>query len=332
MTAPHDVPVPDLLAAVTLARLAPSVHNTQPWRFQISGLSIEVHADRTRQLDVLDPDGRQLTISCGAAVFYARLALRLQGLDTEIEVLDGAADPSGDLVARLTPVPGAPVTPAERAMAEEATRRHTQRGPFRDEPVGPASIAEVRRAAEAEGAWVRMLTETAEQIALAVLLNRAEEAETADDAYRAELATWTHRPEEGADGVPADALPEDVRARHTTVRVRDFALEGDRAGEPSDDSGDAPAVERPVVAVIGTQDDGVLDWVVAGQAMAHLLLRAAADGVQASPLGQVIDVPWARTRLGVELGAIGHPQMVLRLGYGTPGPATPRREVGDVLG
>ncbi len=327
-----DVPGPDLRAAVALGRLAPSVHNTQPWRFQISGPVLDLHADLARRLDVLDPDGRQLAISCGAAVFYARLALRLQGFDTTIEVFDGFADPSNDLLARLTPTRGAPATDAERAMADQAPVRHTQRGPFRDEPVAAGTLSAVRAAAETEGAWIRVLTETSEQIALAVLLNRAEDAESADEAYRTELATWTHRPGGAADGLPAAALPDHVRARHSTVRLRDFALEGERGSHPVDQSEEAPAAERPVVAVIGTVDDEVGDWVLAGQAMAHVLLRAAVDGVQASPLGQVVDVPWARQRLGVELGTVGHPQMVLRLGYGTPGPASPRRDLGDVLG
>jgi hypothetical protein len=90
-------------------------------------------------------------------------------------------------------------------------------------------------------------------------------------------------------------------------------------------------VEHPLVAVIGTAGDGPDDWLVAGQALCSLLLRAEVAGVQASPLGQVLDQPWSRRRLAGELGLVGHPQMVLRLGYAKPGPATPRRPVQDLM-
>jgi hypothetical protein len=187
----------------------------------------------------------------------------------------------------------------------------------------------MRAAAEAEGAWVRFLTDPAEQIPLAVLLAHADQEEESDEAYREELAAWTHRPAGAHDGVPPQAAVP-VHGRPSNVRLRDFGGAADEdAGAGSGE--EAPAVEHPLVVVLGTAADGPADWLTAGQALGALLLHAAVDGVQASPLGQVLDQPWSRRRLASELGLVGAPQMVLRMGHARPGPETPRRPVTEVL-
>lgn len=326
-------PQPDFTAVVDLARHAPSVHNSQPWLFHADDGSLSLSRDPQRQLAALDPSGRQQVVSCGAALYLARVALRAQGFGTSVEYLPSTADP--DLLARLHAVAGHEITDDDAVLERAARSRHTQRGPFDPEPVAPELLAEIRAAAEAEGAWVRVLTRPDDLIALTVLLARADEAEREDDAYRAELASWTDRPAETADGVPLEATG-DVRHRATNLSLRDFALgaEEGAAAEPGDaDRGDdePPVAEHPTAVVLGTRDDSVTDWLVAGQALTALLLRASIVGVQASPLGQVIDQPWARSRLAAELGVVGHPQMVLRIGHARPGPDTPRRPVDDVL-
>ena len=56
---------------IRLAARAPSLHNTQPWRFKVSQDALELYADPKRQLRV-DPDGREMLISCGAALYGLR--------------------------------------------------------------------------------------------------------------------------------------------------------------------------------------------------------------------------------------------------------------------
>ena len=63
---------------VEVAARAPSVHNTQPWRFTVTGQAIELYADASRQL-MEDLAGREMIISCGAALFGLRLAVRSLG-------------------------------------------------------------------------------------------------------------------------------------------------------------------------------------------------------------------------------------------------------------
>jgi nitroreductase len=318
----------DLTAAVELARLAPSVHNTQPWTFRVDGDALVLSRDMARRLPALDPTGRQQVLSCGAALHLARLALRVQGFDSSVTLLPALA--GAGVLARLVPVAGHTVTGEDVALAQAARTRHTQRGAF-DPGVVPADVvAAIRSAGEEQGAWVRVVDEADDLAALTVLLARADEQEREDEAYQAELAGWTDRSPGARVGLPAAATP-DVRQRASNLRLRDFGVDkGSTTGSPG--AGDAPPeVERPLAVVLGTAQDDEPDWLRAGAALMAVLLRAAVDGVQAQPLGQVVDREWTRARLGAELGVVGHPQMVLRMGYGKPGADTPRRPLGEVL-
>jgi hypothetical protein len=260
-------------------------------------------------------------VSCGAALYHARLALRMQGFDPYVELLPDGSDAA---LARIRATPGQPSTAEESALAEAAGHRHMQRGQFEDRSISESVVASLRDAVSSEGAWLRVLTSTDDQIRLAVVLSHADEAEITDEQYQAEVAEWTSKAEGSGEGLPASALPAGLGSRHSSFRLRTF-------GASEADQPEGTSAEHPLPVIIGTRYDAAVDWLVAGQAMARLLIRASVDGVQASPLGQAIDLEWARQRLANELGLVGHPQMVLRLGYAAPGPETPRRPTEDLM-
>ena len=315
----------DLTAAIELARLAPSVHNTQPWRFRVDDGTLTLSRDPERRLEVLDPSGRQQVLSCGAALHLSRLALRLQGFASEVVELPALAD--ANVLARVVPVPGHAVSSEDVVLARAARDRHTQRAAFDPRAVPADVVAELRVAAAGQGAWLRVVDGVDDLVALTVLLARAEEAERDDPSYREELARWTRRGTGSHDGLPQQATP-DVRDRASNLRLRDFDASEDDGVRMVDER---PQVERPLAVVLGTALDGRIDWLHAGAALMAVLLRATVEGVQAQPLGQVVDRDWTRARLGAELGVVGHPQMVLRLGYGRPGQDTPRRDVTEIV-
>jgi nitroreductase len=307
---------------VEAATRAPSVHNTQPWRFVVLPDGFELHADRSRQLPVLDPSGRQLHISCGAALATATVAARELQLDAVLHLLPDPASP--DLLARVHLAPGRPATADEATRAAAVQERHTVRGVFGDEPLPSGLLDRLGRTAEAEGAMLRHVRED-ELVELAVLLSGADAAEEQDPAYRDELAAWVRDSGHG-DGLPTSAV-ESPAGRGSSLRLRDFTLS---ASERS--SGAAPPAERPDVVVLSTQDDAPAAWLRAGRALGLLLLDAAAAGVQAQPLGQVTDLPGPRHRLAAVLGLRGVPQLVLRLGVVSARGSTPRRPVDEVVG
>jgi hypothetical protein len=304
---------------VQAAGLAPSVHNTQPWRFVRHPQRLDLWADSRRQLGVLDPDSRQLHLSCGAALLHARVAARALGLDVEVELLP---DPSNlALLASLSLTQGTDPTDDQLRLATAILNRHTHRGAFDARPVPPMLVDLLRQSAEAEGAQLREISGQDDLIALEVLLSRASAEEERDEAYTAELRNWVH------DGIPtADGLPSEIveLVPGSSLTQRTFGTPAQRAPEP-------PVAERPAVVVLLTDDDGPDSWLRAGQALAAILLRAADHGVQAQPLGQVTDLIAYRLGLRQALGLVGLPQLVLRMGYATAHARTPRRTVQDVL-
>jgi hypothetical protein len=326
----------DLRQVLELASLAPSVHNTQPWRFVWDGSALHVLEDPTRSLPVLDPDGRERVISCGAVVLHARLALGELGHACRTTVLPDPARP--ELLATLTVDGAAEPSEQDRALASAIRRRATDRDPYDVRRVPEDVRRALRLAAEQEGAWLRFVGDDGsdDAVELQVLLSSADDSQRSDPAYLAELAAW--RRDREREGVPSAALPS-VPADHrgSTWVVRDFDAGAPGAGaeEPGAGAGaaqtDPPPAEHPAVLVVGTQGDTREDWLVAGQALARVLLRATLDGVAAQPLTQVLEVPVLRARMRHALRVVGHPQMLLRVGYGSAGRASQRRPVEEVV-
>ena len=115
--------------AVEQAARAPSIHNTQPWRFRWQDGQFELRADTQRGLEGADPEGRELVLSCGAALFNLRLALRKLGYSADVTVLPSLADPR--MLARVTVTESTPATAACRRRSAAST-------PGRSVPRSPA--------------------------------------------------------------------------------------------------------------------------------------------------------------------------------------------------
>jgi len=127
-----------LRAAAQRAILAPSVHNTQPWRFVLDSGGLEIHADRTRQLAVLDPTGRQLHLSVGCALLNARVLLAASGYPSRVQRLPDAD--RGDLIARIDLDDGESVDPDLAALDHVVELRQTNRRRFAPDPAPPELV------------------------------------------------------------------------------------------------------------------------------------------------------------------------------------------------
>jgi len=311
-----------LEAAADAAVLAPSVHNTQPWRIVLHPDRLELFADRTRQLTVLDPVGRALAQSVGAALFNARVAVAAAGSAARVDRLPDAADPG--LMAVLRPVDG-PADPALAALAPAVRRRRTNRRRYAPQRV-PADLLQVLvAAAAAEETTLVPVTREEHVRLLARLTQQADGLQNADPAYRAELRRWTHRDPATGDGVPVSAVPHVDGRQHDALPVRDFDTAGAGQLPPETDSG-----TDQTLVVLATSRDDPSAWLRCGEALERVLLELTTRGWVAGPLTQAVEVPVTRTQLRSALTWDAHPQTVLRIGRApatSPTPRRPRRTV-----
>jgi nitroreductase len=310
---------------VDVARMAPSVHNTQPWSWHATGTTLELWADRSRSLPASDPLGRNLVISCGTALHHALIAAEAEGAATTVEHLPEGAD--SDLLARIeVETAGVPPTPAALARLAAIGNRRTDRRRFTGWPVPEENLEHLAGAGREWGSAVLAVSEPAMRVAVEELLEEARRRQLADPRIAEETESWIdHGPD---DGVPAAVLPH---------------LQGARGERPIRfESGLAPeGVEAVIhgtdgILVVSTPDDGPLSWLHAGESLSALWLRAAAAGLSLVPLSQAVEVQ--RTRLGLEqllAPPARVPQVLARVGWQEIGrddlPRTPRRSLDDVL-
>jgi len=306
---------------VEAAGAAPSIHNTQPWQFRVAGDDLlEMHGDPERMLWVADPYGRAVHLSCGAALFNLRLAVRTTGAKPLVWPLP---DPRGEptLMASVQISEGRPATLEERELFDCIWQRHTSRAPFSGQRVPDAVWAALQQAASAEFAWLRPLgTEGTAQV---LRLAADAERELAEDFdHRVEMARWVGA--EGDAGVPAAALG--CRPDRDPAPVRDLGRAAPATALPA-----ASYESQPQLAVLATARDDPADWLRGGQALQRVLLTATASGLAASFLYQPVELHDMRQAAADWWPWPECPQIILRLGYGPRGARSPRRRVDDIL-
>lgn len=310
-----------LRRAAVRAVLAPSVHNSQPWRLVLGPGSLEVHADWSRRLPVLDGSGRQVLLSCGCALLNARCSLAAARVPVRV---DRFPDPSRpDLLARIvvlettTVDPDADPDPAADLAGLDAVvdDRRTNRTAFAGG--APSAVLLDRLVAGAGHDGVELLALTERQAVAAARLSRmADGIRDGTPGYRHELAAWTAGDANRRDGVPGGG-PGPAR---TGVDTRGMGW------LPSYSNPDAGAL-----LVLGTRHDSQVSWLRAGEALERVLLTLTAGGLAVSTLMQVVEVAETNDRLRTELGLTVHPQVLLRVGHAASVPATRRRFLADVL-
>jgi hypothetical protein len=331
-----------LRAAVRFAVLAPSSHNSQPWVFRLAGAdAVELYADRARALPVVDPDGRELVVSCGAALFHLRAALRGLGFEGDVTPLPDPADP--DFLARVRLGARHAPTAADRALVAAMPRRRTNRREYERRPVPERVVSLLVAAAREEGAWLVPLDTPAQRDALADAVAEADRRQEADPLFRRELAAWMRPNGDGSrDGMSGQALGIPGVLSH----VAPAAVAALDLGAPIAVRDGGRVRRAPEVAALMTAGDGPGAWLAAGQAVARVALTACAAGVATSYLNQPLEVPQLRRRVAAiarealslqspagrdVMPETAAPQMLLRLGYAPDTPAAPRRALDEVL-
>ncbi|HBW21163.1 MAG TPA: hypothetical protein DEH11_20200 [Actinobacteria bacterium] len=316
------IPADRVSYLVATAARAPSVHNTQPWQFLAGEYAIELHADASRRLR-MDRAGREMLISCGAAIFGLRLAIRELGYLPVVQLLPDPNRPG--FLARVSLGDEAPMTRVERHMLAAIPHRHTHRGPFSPGDLPAGLLAALQHDARAEGAELALIDQSGGYQQLAALAAAARHDQGLSPVARAEIRRWVRSADSTArDGVPAQAFSADT-VQPGRLPQRDFDLGRNIGLLPGDG---APAA---ATAVLITAGDGPADWLRAGQAMHRILLRAATAWVFGSLHTQPLEVQTVRALIRSRLALPGEPQMLLQLGLAHTTQATARRPPDELL-
>lgn len=311
---------------VRYAILAPSTHNSQPWRFKVSDHTVELWSDPSRILERIDPDRRQLFMSCGGALANLRIAMRRFGHSDQVMYLPTPRRP--DHLATLHLGPAHDTTPQDRTLCEAIVRRRTNRGKFEERALPDDVAIEILQIANRPGAWMVELEQGGKH-EIADIVARADEQQLGDPSFRAEFAQWlAPRGSRRRDGIPMAKkdLPSALPLAGTMILRRFDIGTGVAAREHE------LVTHSPMLTVLGTDEDTPLAWLIAGEAMQESFLTATSLGVATSYLNQAIEEQDLRPRVAAAAGRVGSPQLILRWGYGPADvPPTPRRALEDVL-
>ena len=313
-------------AAVAIAGRAPSVHNTQPWRWEAGGRSLHLYADRSRALPATDPLGADLVVSCGAALHHLRVGLAALGWRAKVHRLPNPAQPD-----HLAAVEFEPMEPREPhvALAAAIPRRRTDRRAFSSWPAPEELLDQLVVTARAEGVQAHVVTGKARD-ELLTAIEKAAAVQGSDAACRAEIREWSGVYPGASAGVPAANIPVGSH-RYGNLRMREFPL-----GSLVQRGHSVLGEDAGALILLSTSSDDDLSRLRAGEATSAVLLEATSAGLATCPLSQPLEVVETRELVRDEvLGGSTCPQLVIRVGWAgfnaDPLPATPRRPVIDLL-
>jgi hypothetical protein len=304
---------------------APSVHNTQPWRWRVRGSQVDLFADFRRQLVYADPARRDLLVSCGAALHHLQVAAAGLGWATRVRRLPDPADERHVAAVRLTPA--RPSAAALDLLAAIAQRR-TDRRRLTSWPVPPERLASLSATGCLWGAQVLPVEGEPAKHRLYSLTHRAAVIHGRNERYVEELAAWTVR--NATEGVPPDLVPARDELGPADALHRRFANgtlpDPEVDPEPSEDG----------LLLVCTSSDDTISWVRAGEALSAVWLEATRQGMSLVPLSQAVEVHATRRELYSDvLGGLAFPQLLLRVGWLPLSrdelPATPRRPLAEVV-
>jgi nitroreductase len=306
-----------LLAA---AGQAPSMHNTQPWRFEINGPVIDVLLDADRTLPAADPGNRFIRVGLGAAAFNLRVAAAMLGHETTIAIDPDPATP--DVVVRIfladrkVPVAGL------SSLYGELRRRYTYRGPMLGRPISDTMLDRLTAAARAERADLRWLDD-GQRAGLDSIIRAADDRDVHEEDRLHERLQWIGG-DRTTEGVPDSVLgPQPTRP----AAVRDLS-----AGFAVPHRAQAVFEAKPLIAIFGTVDDDEQAWVRVGLALERVLLTATSYDLAASFLNQALEYPSLRDQVRTLIGHDTWPQLIIRIGYPAEGSGlTPRRPWNETL-
>ena len=319
-----DVDIDVIKQAVQLACRAPSLHNSQPWRWVAEGARLDLFSEPSRIGRSSDSTGREVLISCGAVLDHLRVAMTAAGWKTNVDRFPNPNNLKHLASIRFSPLDF--VTDAHRSRAAAIGLRRTDRLPYAA-PSRWDSFEPLLRAAVDTDATVLTVIPEDSRLQLAQASKLSEEWRRYDSSYHAELQWWTTHP--GAyQGVPPSAVVTEAESEKLDVS-RHFPTSG--LGTWRADTGP----DRSKILVLSTYDDSHQCVLGAGETLSTVLLECTMAGLATCTLTHMIEVTAGREMVRMLTERHEMPQLLIRVGKApeaeTPPPATPRRPLDQVL-
>ncbi len=323
-TARATIGAEELAATVELACRAPSLHNSQPWRWVSDNGTLQLLADHTRVGEHTDSTGREVILSCGAVLNHLEVAAAAAGWHPRIERYPDPRDP--DHLASIVFHASGSADEHDRRLAEAILQRRTDRLAFAEPEPWQALEKQLRRVLQGTVAHVDVIDDSGRP-ALARASRLSEENRQNDASYRYELLWWTgHSRVE--DGIPPNTLPSEAEASHVDV-ARDFPAYGTGDRRPQTDR------DRSNILVLSTYDDSRENILRCGEALSRVLLECTAEGFATCTLTHMIELHASREIVRRLTGRHAEPQVLVRVGrvteFGSPPARTPRRPLPEVM-
>jgi len=307
---------------VRCATLAPSGHNTQPWKFAVLGDTIHILPDLSRRLPAVDPHDRELWISLGCALENLTLAANAAGYDAESALPTSSSDfISAQLVRHPLPAP----------LFNAIPHRQNNRSLYDGRPVSSAEIRMLEAVKSSGGVTTQIFTDTSHKEAIIEYIKSGDRKQFGTPAFVSELTSWIrfNQPEalRSRDGLYTRCTGNPDVPRWLGSRF----LAASTAGQQADTSAQKARSSSGLIVISAAQDDKQ-HWIETGRLYERLVLTTTAAGLQTAFLNQPAEVPELRSqfqsylRLGTAL-----PQLVLRFGHGLALPHSLRRPLDDVL-
>jgi len=323
-TSQEHISAAQLGAILELACRAPSLHNSQPWRWVFENSTLHLFADHARVGHHTDSTGREVILSCGVALDHLEVAAAAAGWRATVVRYPNPRD--HDYLASIAFDRAETVGEHERLLGDAMSRRRTDRLAFAAPEPWHELEQRLREALHGTVAKLDIIDQNGRP-ALAEASRRSEEHRLDDASYRYELLWWAGH-SSAADGLPSSSLASSAEASRVDV-ARDFPTYG---------SGDRrPQVDRDHsnILVLSTYDDSWENTLRCGEALSRVLLECTAAGFATCTLTHMIEIHASREMVRRITGCRGEPQALIRVGRAaeiSPPPVrTPRRPLAEVL-
>jgi hypothetical protein len=329
---PRDV----RLDALRYAILAPNPHNRQPWKIRLSGDdSAALYCDLDRRLPETDPYDRQTLIGFGCFIELACIAAAERGVRLDISEF-----PEGEFRDRLDDRPVAllrfvpDLEIAKDPLFAWIPKRRSSKAPFDlSRPVAQEILADL---VAGPNFGVKLFT-TAETGLVTDLRKLSTEAFVIEAATQRTWLESVHLTRIGKseierrpDGISLSGPLLDSLAMLGLLSRERIAQSDSIAYRSGLDLIKATMANTPAYGWIVTDGNARREQLAAGRAYVRMNLAAARAGLGFHPNSQSLQeypemaekARLVHERLGVH--GTQRVQMLVRLGYGAPAPATPR--------